>query len=336
MRRIFRPHPVYGYGFVPNLKARVLGDDGSYLVRTNARGFRSNFEFELRKPPGTFRILLFGDSFTAADGVRNEDRYSDVLGSLLPGVETLNFAMPGTGTDQQYLIFREETAGFEYDLIVVAVLVENIRRIVARYRPFHDEDGEQGYFAKPYFSLGTDGTLDLGGTPVPPEPLSFEQLPEAERAHIDVGGRFAGLRKIANALGARDIIQKMTRYQPVPEYDDASDPAWLLMKAILGRFIAESRSPVLLFPLPLYQHIEETAPADGYQARFAELHDPARVIVHDPLAHLQARGPAERRALRHARDIHPTPAGHRVIAESLAAGVRPFLRLPVAGSGGAT
>ena len=321
MRRIFRPHPVYGYGFVPNLKARVLGDDGSYLVRTNARGFRSNFEFELRKPPGTFRILLFGDSFTAADGVRNEDRYSDVLGSLLPGVETLNFGMPGTGTDQQYLIFREETAGFEYDLIVVAVLVENIRRIVARYRPFHDEDGEQGYFAKPYFSLGTDGTLDLGGTPVPPEPLSFEQLPEAERAHIDVG--------------ARDIIQKMTRYQPVPEYDDASDPAWRLMKAILGRFIAESRSPVLLFPLPLHQHIEETAPADGYQARFAELHDPARVIVHDPLAHLQARGPAERRALRHARDIHPTPAGHRVIAESLAAGVRPFLRLPVAGSGGA-
>lgn len=336
MRRIFRPHPVYGYGFVPNLKARVSGDDGGYLVRTNARGFRSDFEFELRKPAATFRILLFGDSFSAADGVRNEDRYSDLLGSLLPGVETLNFAMPGTGTDQQYLIFREETAGFEYDLVVVAVLVENIRRIVARYRPFHDEDGERGYFAKPYFSLGADGTLDLRGTPVPPEPLSFEQLPEAERAHIDAGGRFAGLRKLANALGARDIIQKVTRYQPVPEYDDAADPAWRLMRAILARFIAESRSPVLLLPLPLHQHIEKTAPADGYQARFAELHDPLRVIVHDPLAHLQARDPAERRALRHAHDIHLTRAGHRVIAESLAAGVRPLLKLPVAGSGGAT
>lgn len=122
MRRMFRPHPVYGYGFVPNLKARVPGDDGSYLVRTNALGFRSNFEFELRKPPGTFRIMLFGDSFSAADGVRNEDRYFDLLGSLLLGDETLNFAMPGTGTDQQYVIFREKTARFEYDLVVVAVL----------------------------------------------------------------------------------------------------------------------------------------------------------------------------------------------------------------------
>jgi len=119
---MFRPHPVYGYGFVPNLKARVPGDDGSYLVRTNALGFRSNFEFELRKPPGTFRIMLFGDSFSAADGVRNEDRYFDLLGSLLLGDETLNFAMPGTGTDQQYVIFREKTARFEYDLVVVAVL----------------------------------------------------------------------------------------------------------------------------------------------------------------------------------------------------------------------
>ena len=42
-----------------------------------------------------------GDSFTAADGVSNRQRYSDLLEARLPGIEVYNFGLPGTGTDQQ-------------------------------------------------------------------------------------------------------------------------------------------------------------------------------------------------------------------------------------------
>lgn len=331
MRRIFRPHPAYGYSFVPNLKARVPHDGGGYLIRTNERGFRSNREFHPRKPEGTFRVLLFGDSFTAADGVRNEERYSDVLETMFPGLEVLNFGMPGTGTDQQYLIFRDEAGGLDYDLVVIAVLVENIHRIVARYRPYQDDGGALLYYAKPYFTLNSDGSLRLGGTPVPPEPITFDQLPEAERTLVDEGGRFPALRKLANALGAREILQRVTHYQPVAEYDDPSDPAWGLMKAILTCWLSEIRSPVLLFPLPVYQHVEETASADSYRARFAELDDPPRVRIHDPLPHLQRRDAAARRSFRFPHDIHPTPAMHRALAEALADGIRPFLTAESAG-----
>ena len=322
MRRLFQHHPVYGYKFIPNLRARVPADGGGYRVQTNAQGFRSGRPYVPARPQGRRRILVFGDSFTAADGVRNEDRYTDVLESMLPDTEVLNFAMPGTGTDQQYLIFREEAASFEADLLVIAVLVENIRRIVARYRPYLDDGGTTVFFAKPYFVLDEGGALRLCGTPVPPEPVPPELVPEEDRQYLDQGGRFGALRRIANAVGAREILQKVTSYQPVPEFDDPGHPAWRLMKAILQRWIGEARVPVILFPIPLYQHVEETAAATGYRARFAELDDPPGVTVCDPLPALHRHDPAARRAFRFPRDIHPTPAAHRVLAETLARTIR--------------
>ncbi len=325
LRRLFAPHAVYGHRFIPDLKARVPCDGGHYLLRTNACGFRSNHAFEARKDPSRSRILVFGDSFTAGDSVRNEERYTDVLEQSLPGTEVLNFGVSGTGTDQQYLIFREEAAGFEYDLLVIAVLVENIRRITARYRPYQDETGATVYYAKPYFELGPDDELTLRGTPVPPEPLRADQLPQGELRHVDQGGRFAAIRSVANALGARDILQKVTGYQPVPDYDRPDDPAWRLMRAILQRWIGEVHAPVIVFPLPLYQHVEETSSPVAYQARFAELADPPRVRVHDPLPDLMRYDLSTRRSFRFERDVHPTPLAHRALAASLAEAVRPLL-----------
>src|ERR1035441_4062657 len=105
MRQIFQYHPVIGYHYIPALRARVLHEVGGYMVRTNATGFRSRHEFLEVKHPGAKRILLFGDSFTAGDGVSNNNRYSDLLETLVPGLEVFNYGIPGTGTDQQYLAY---------------------------------------------------------------------------------------------------------------------------------------------------------------------------------------------------------------------------------------
>ena len=66
--------------------------------------FRFKFEFHSTKTENFKPILRFGDSYTAADGVSNKKRYSDVLMQMLPNTEIYNFGMPGTGTDQQYFI----------------------------------------------------------------------------------------------------------------------------------------------------------------------------------------------------------------------------------------
>ena len=50
------------------------------------------------KPQRRMRVLVFGDSFTAGDGVSNGSRYSDVLETLLPPpTEVHNFGLPGSG-----------------------------------------------------------------------------------------------------------------------------------------------------------------------------------------------------------------------------------------------
>ncbi len=316
-RSLFEYHPVVGYRFVPGLKARVPHEGGGYLVRANAAGFRSEHEFTPARPAGTFRALLFGDSFTAGDGVSNRDRYGDLLERRVPGLQVFNFGLSGSGTDQQYLAWREMAQGVEHDLLVLAVQVENIRRVAARLRTFEGE-GREVVLAKPYFTLGADDRLELHHVPVPREPLRPEDVPAEQLGHLDRGGDHALVRKVINKLGVKEMVQALTRYQPLPAYDRADHPDWRLMRAILAGWVAESAVPVLLVPVPLYQYVEETSSAEAYQQRFRELADDTGALLHDPLPDFHRVGKAERRALRFARDIHPTPAWHQVMAESLA------------------
>ena len=84
-------------------------DNGGYFSRrwlrsgalhTNAAGFRER-AFTDAKPPGTYRIAVVGDSFTFGNGIRQQDRYSDLLQAKLPShVEVLNFGRPGANTPE--------------------------------------------------------------------------------------------------------------------------------------------------------------------------------------------------------------------------------------------
>jgi carbamoyltransferase len=327
-RQLFSYDPTLGYRFVPGIQARVPHEGGGYLLRTNHSGFRCRHEFTREKPRGLFRILLFGDSFTAGDAVSDKHRYGDALESLLPGTQVLNFGLSGTGTDQQYLIWRELAASLEHDLVVIGAQVENIRRVVARYRLYQWAEGEEVLLGKPYFTLESDGSLRLHQVPVPREPLARGVLAGEAADAIDQGGRFAWLRAAVNRLGprAKDLVQRVTRYQPLPGYESADHPDWRLLEAILRRWFAELTVPVVLCPIPLYQYIEGTASPKAYQARFRSLEEPERVIVHDPLPDFRAHSREERRRFRFERDVHPTPAAHRVLAASLAGCLEPLIQ----------
>jgi hypothetical protein len=324
-RQLFQYHDTIGYQFVPGIKARVEHESGGYLLRTNRDGFRCARPFERERRSGTFRVLLFGDSYTAGDGVSDKHRYGEVLEGLLPGLEIYNYGLPGSGTDQQYLIWRELACEVEHDLVVIGVLVENIRRIVAHYREFETPDGEPTYLAKPYYSLDAAGALALHNVPVPRAPLDPERV--AREAGVNRGGRFEGVRRLVNRLDPRvkDLVQKWTRYQPLPGFDRPDHPDWLLMKAILERWIHEIPGPVVICPIPLYQYIEETASPAGYLERFNELAAPPRVVVHDPLPDFQRAPKAERRSYRFEKDCHLTPAAHEILAKSLARRIEPMM-----------
>ncbi|HVN40826.1 MAG TPA: SGNH/GDSL hydrolase family protein [Myxococcota bacterium] len=327
-RLLYQYDSTVGYRFVPGLKARIEHESGGYLLRTNGAGFRCRHEFTAKKAPGVFRILLFGDSFTAGDGVSDCRRYGEQVEALLPGTEVFNFGLPGSGTDQQYLIWREYASQLEHDLVVIAVLVENIRRVVARYRLYGTTKGDDLMLAKPYFTLEADGELALHHVPVPRAPIGRGGLSERDSEAVDRGGRLEWLRRGINRFGptVKDTLQRVTRYQPLPGYDRADHPDWRLLEAILRTWIQAVPGPVLVCPIPTYQYIEDMASPKSYQARFRSLEDPDRVIVHDPLPDFLAHSRQARRGFRFERDVHMTPAAHRVLAESLAGAIEPLRR----------
>ena len=328
MRQLYEYHPVLGYRYIPDLKARIAHEGGGYLFRANETGFRSERPFVAQRTPGIQRVLFFGDSFTAGDGVANPQRYTDVLETRIGGLETYNFGLSSTGTDQQYLAWREFAQDIEHDAVVIAVFVENVRRVMARYRPHRDAQGVERLYAKPYFTLDS-GQLCLRQVPPPPEAVDLADLSQGERGAVDTGGRFPLLRSVVTALGAREVVQRISHYQPLPEYNAPDSAGWQLMRAILSRWIAAQRRPVVLMPLPLPQHLDQVCDATAYQQRFAELAAELGCTLHDPLPALLACDPTTRRAFRWQHDIHFTPAGHQALAATLEPLLRVLLAPPV-------
>jgi carbamoyltransferase len=318
-RSVTQHHPIIGYTFIPGIKARVRlpNEPVGYLIRVNEQGFRCDHDFVPEKREGQTRALLFGDSFTAGDGVSNGHRYGDLLEQMIPDLEVYNFGLPGTGTDQQYLAYQEYGAGIEHDLLILAVTVENIGRVASRLRPYINEQGETVIYAKPYYLLEGD-KLVLKNVPVAKEPIRQSEIDADEAQHVDWGLPFAGLRKFARQLGLRDLAQKVTHFQPVPDYRTPDNPKWLVMRAIIEAWMGASRVPVILMPVPLFPFVEGSSDPTNYQARFREVARATGCTLHDPLPDLRNYSPAERRRFRFERDVHLTTAGHAAIAASLA------------------
>lgn len=312
-----RYHPSIGFTMMPDMRARVPFESGGYLVRTNAAGFRSDREFLTPRTPGKFRALMFGDSQTAGDGVCNAQRYSDIVERLVPDLEVYNYALSGTSTDQHYLTHLN-CADVEHDLVIIGLYVANIGRVASRFARFANDQGNEVIYAKPYYSVDEEGHLVLHHVPVPKAPMTRATISAQDTAHVDWGVPHAGLRNIVKRLGVRDLVQKIVRFQPVPEYESKQDPKWLLLRRILQTWIHGSTAPVLLFLVPMWSFTEESSDPSSYQARYRELAEDTGCYLHDPLPDLWRHPPEARRAFRFKSDSHYTPSGHHALAASLA------------------
>ena len=327
-RRIFRHDADIGHTYIPHLRARIQHESGGYLIKCNEQGFRSHKSFNSPRPTSRQKILLFGDSFTAGDGVSNQYRYSDVLESELNNnVEIYNFGLSGTGTDQQFLCFKKFGRNLDADLLVLGIYVENVRRNLARYRPFLDADGVIRYYQKPSFSLTSDGSIELNEVPVPRYPVDPDRISRSNRKSIDQGGPFRRTREFIRELGPTWKLhaQQITRYQPLREYNSAKSEGWRLMSAIVTEWVSLSSSPVVLFPIPLHQYVEQTANPEPMRSRFRELAKNTGCTLVDPLPTLWQLSRNQRRRLRFADDPHPTKYYHDTLAKILGNGIAQFL-----------
>lgn len=317
-RNLFEYHPIIGYRYIPGLVARVRHEAGGYLVRCNQAGFRCDHEFTEKKTREVFRVIVFGDSFTAGNGVSNGKRYSDLLDSRLKQVEVLNFGLPGSGPDQHFLIFQEYATQIDYDLVILAPMVADIWRImVSEQLVISYSDSQVTKKPKPYYEL-KDGQLRLQNQPVPRtlRPVNSLELDQLEQKNI--GFLKQNFRKIYKRYPELHcFLQRIRDLRSPIEYEEATNEAWLLMKTILANWIQQVEKPVLLSPIPTFSHINGCMKADGYLQRFAELAIEKNVELIDILPEFFKLSFKKRRQCRFKNDDHPTELGHEVIANAL-------------------
>jgi len=320
----FYDDPDLGRVGVPLTRAFSKHEAGGYSVQRNSMGMRDR-EHEASRDRGRRRVIVAGDSFTHGAGVELPDRFTTHLAEAFPEVDFVNFGMPGCGVDQQFLGWRKYGRGLDHDLVLVTSWSENIRRNVAQYRlwdsRWSDNSGEPvvNWVPKPYFRVVGE-ELHLEHVPCP-KPVAHDELGDG----VTDQSRFNWLRYRVRELGpgVKDRLQKLIRWQPLPEYGSADSEGWILQRMILELWQTESPAPLVFAPIPMYQHIERSASSRGYRERLTELHADGRVPVIDVLSELQAI--PDRRGLRFATDIHMNQRGHRAFADALIPSLRPYV-----------
>lgn len=116
------------YQYDPDLGFRVRAYYPIDGVLTNQFGFNDR-DYPLTKTPGTFRVLVLGDSFSWAEGRDGnytalvERRFEDLYGSHK--IDVINAGYPGTHTGEQLAMLKKYGLQYDPDLVVLGFFVGN-------------------------------------------------------------------------------------------------------------------------------------------------------------------------------------------------------------------
>ena len=104
-------------------------------VQTNGAGFRER-SFSDVKAPGTYRVVAVGDSFTYGNGIRNDERYTEILQKGLPNnVEVLNFGTAGANTPQHLHTVANVVLPLKPDFVILQWYVNDVEGHHSTGRP---------------------------------------------------------------------------------------------------------------------------------------------------------------------------------------------------------
>lgn len=374
LRWVGHPHPQWnkldplvGWRPRPGITGWYSGSVDS-SVAINHQGYR-DIDHALIKPPGTFRILLLGDSMSEGMEVALQDLYWKRLETTLPQcpalggrrVEVISLAVNGYGTAQEYLTLRERGLTYRPDLVLLAVFTGN---------DFTDNVGALGrHRDRPYFVL-RDGNLVLQHTAgMAPDFASRQRFEELKLRLLDP------IRIVQLFRAAQRRLQALLRYgnvdpnrieQPgldsrvfAPPSTADWEQAWAVTEALINAIAESARSDGAAFAMTTLTNPFQVLPDVAARERFAaELGEPDLTYPDRRLANFAAANSfpdamlvqvmgayaAEHHVALHGSDRgqpigHWNALGHRVAAEALsrrlcdfmAAGQLPPPSMPVQG-----
>lgn len=122
------------------------------LVVQNSNGHRGTY-FSKDRTPGTFRILVLGDSFTEAVQVSEAELFTTRLEASSDGWEVLNAGVGSYGTVQQYLYLVSEGLQFNPDLVLLMFYHNDLFENCLPYSP--------GIGPRPYARVDEGGAIRI-------------------------------------------------------------------------------------------------------------------------------------------------------------------------------
>ena len=302
----------------PGTAERVADGHGGWSLALDERGAR-------REPfvgPGGL-VSVYGDSFTFGHEVNDDQTWAHDLSERL-GSRVDNWAHSAWGPDQAVLRLRRNLPGERTAVVVLAILSENIARLLNAYRPFLTGDHNMTMAFKPML------TVEHGRVVWLPNPLERADTPDDwvqafERAratdHWYADNREKIRPHFPYLLSLLDTLVYLFRH---PEranlYDDPEAVARL--DEVLAEFeqLADRHAfaPVVLFipePSDLSRFVAgRPARYRGYVAELRRRTAGTRLVVIDLLEHPFDAARFNRRPFKD----HPSPYGHQVIADVVA------------------
>ena len=97
------------------------------------------------------------------------------------------------------------------------------------------------------------------------------------------------------------------------------------MSAILRQWIDQSKVPVKIVVIPVYQYVEKTASYADIRKRFDEFAKLNNASIFHAIDDLWSFPANVRRSFRFQTDCHLTPLAHEIIGKSVAAFIAPEL-----------
>jgi lysophospholipase L1-like esterase len=270
----------------PNARGLV----GGALFETNSAGFRGP-ERTQRKPPGTFRIAVLGDSVAMGSGVTLEETYAYRLERALAAAhperrfEVLNFGVGGMNAWS---------------------VIDRLDRLALRYDP---DLLVYGYTLNDIEGPAYRRSVDAAFT----NPLRFAASPL--RVWRLLGPRVASLRELLSAPRGSYTFELDDNYFHNPE-------AWRAVQQALDRFAAVARErgvcAVVLMDTRLYWLNALHPFHRHYRAVIEAVRERGLVAVESFPAH---RGERAEALWVSPIDPHPNARGHEILFEALYAGL---------------
>jgi len=342
-------HDTYGISFTPNAEGWNTSLRGEYsaYIKINSRGLRGQ-EYDYHKEAGVFRILMLGDSFTAALQVDEAETFSALLArhlneeSAYEEVEVINAGVVGYGTANQRLYFLDEGYKYQPDLVILAFFAGN--DISDNINPPHYKL-ENGALVPIPARYGAD----IGTPPWAQEGSFFRNVRNSLYTHsrlysvtiellaFSIIKRFPSLTHLLASTGLVEATRPVMNAGNIYAFLRPSAEAWAMTEALLLALtndVAAHNSQLLVVILPdetevdpqkwatifeSYPDLFSAQPADrptptGQLSQFLQDHDIPHLSL---LPALKAHQAQTNQSLYYRLDGHWKPAGHQVAAETI-------------------